>query len=915
MSAPSIISILLIEDDAVDQLAFTKLTLSGVLPCTFEIARNVAEGRHWMATRTFDVILSDYNLPDGNAFDLFETVGDQVVILTTGSGDEEVAIKALRAGISDYLVKDGDLKYLRALPSRIEKALQARNLRIALRESEARLRDLFDGTSDLIQSVSPDGRIIYANRAWMETLGYDEDEISALNMFELIPSDMRDHGRTLFQKILAGDETGLTEVVFQTKDGRSVSLEGRINVRYNNGVAVSTKSIFRNVTERKEKDAQLTLLETCLGRVNEIVMITEAEPLDLPGPRIVYVNDAFEKVTGFSRKEALGKTPRILHGPDTDREECSRVRHCLERWETVSSTLLNYTRDGRPFWNELTVAPVANSTGWITHWVAIERDVTARKLTEAKLKDLTENLEKLVTERTGELVKSEERFRQMADTINEVFCMMDLATWRVLYVSPAYEGIWKRPCESLYTRPFDWFSSIHSEDRKMATDSFHHSPEARNEVDYRIVLPDGSIRWIHSRVFFVINETGLAYRAVCVASDITESKQMRDQMLRTQRLESLGTLSGGVAHDLNNSLSPILMGLGLLRDRCPDDADLIDTMESSAKRGAAMVKQLLTFAKGVEGERALIHPEFLIREMAKIISGTFPKNIDLEIAFTPHDQQVRGDATQLHQVLLNLCVNARDAMPSGGKLKLSTNCVDMDAAFASSIPDARQGRYIEWRISDSGTGIPSTVMEHMFEPFFTTKGIDKGTGLGLSTVLGIVKSHGGCIDVHSDPGHGATFSVFLPVAEDASANLVDGTETAPEAFRGNGETILVVDDELSVREMTRAVLESLNFKAVTARDGTEAIINVAELRENLSIVITDVHMPHLDGIGFIRLLNRMTPTAAVIVASGRIDETAAKELQTLRIEGILNKPFTQDKLVSAIQGALRGRELKRVGPE
>ncbi len=652
------VSILLIEDDAVDQLAFKKLATSGELPCTYEIAGSIAAGREWIAERSFDVILSDYNLPDGTAFDLFENAGDQIVILTTGSGDEETAIKALRAGISDYLIKDADLKYLRALPNRIEKARQAQRLRMELRESEARFREL------------------------------------------------------------------------------------------------------------------------------------------------------------------------------------------------------------------------------------------------------SSNLEKLVSERTGALVQSEERFRQMADAINEVFCMLDLATRRFLYVSPAYERIWKRTCESLYTQPEDWFSCIHPDDRKMVEESFGGSPSPRNDVDYRIILKTGVVRWIHARVFFVKNEAGESYRAVCVASDITESKQMRDQMLRTQRLESLGTLSGGVAHDLNNALSPILMGLDLLRHKYPEDTEIIDTMESSGKRGAAMVHQLLTFAKGVDGERTLIRPEHLIREIAKIIHGTFPKNIKLETCLPQNEETVLGDATQLHQVLLNLCVNARDAMPAGGVLNLTTNQVEMDRAFASAIPDAHPGSYVEWRISDTGTGIPPSVMERMFEPFFTTKGKDKGTGLGLSTVLGIVKSHGGCIDVRSEPGHGSTFSVFLPVATAGRANPSDTQDETIASFRGNGETVLVVDDELPVREMTRAVLLSLNFKVTTARDGTEAVIHVAELRANLRLVITDLHMPHMDGLGFVRLLQRMAPDAAVIVASGRTDDASSREFESMGIKSILHKPFTQERLITAIRKAL-----------
>jgi PAS domain S-box-containing protein len=633
-------------------------------------------------------------------------------------------------------------------------------------------------------------------------------------------------------------------------------------------------------------------------------MITEAEPIDAPGPRIVYVNNAFEKITGFSRAETIGQSPRILQGPLTDRQECHRIRDGLLRWETTTTTLINYRKDGRTFWNEMTIAPVADSTGWFTHWVSIERDVTQRKETEKQLRDLTGNLERLVKERTGALVESEERFRQMADAINECFCMMDIATKRFLYVSPAYARIWRRSCQSLYEYPQDWFDCVHPDDRKRVTESFSNGPGAQNELDYRIILGGGSVRWIHSRVFFVLNPQGEPYRLVCVASDITESKQMRDQMLRAQRLESLGTLSGGVAHDLNNALSPILMGLDLLRHKFPADADIIDTMEASGKRGASMVGQLLTFAKGVDGERALIHPERLIREIGKLVHGTFPKNISLKTLLPEKEECILGDATQLHQVLLNLCVNARDAMPSGGTLKLEMINVVLTVETASAILNAIPGRYVEWRVSDTGTGISPEVLERIFEPFFTTKAIDKGTGLGLSTVLGIIRSHNGCITVQSTPGEGSTFSVYLPVATDSAIESASAPSTSTAGFRANGELVLVVDDERSIREMTRAVLHTIGFNVLTARDGTEAIIHVAESRADLRLVITDLHMPHMDGLGFARLLRRMTPTTKLIAASGCMDDASIAEFTSIGVDAILQKPFTQESLIGAIKKAL-----------
>jgi PAS domain S-box-containing protein len=644
-----------------------------------------------------------------------------------------------------------------------------------LRESEARLRDIFDGTSDLIQSIAPDGCILYVNRAWRETLGYGEEEIGGLKVFDILHPDYVEQWRDIFPRLLAGEKVGSVEVAFVAKAGRAVNVEGEVNVGLENGKPQFMRGIFRDVTERKQN--------------------------------------------------------------------------------------------------------------------------------EARLRAFSENLEKVVAERTGELVESEERFRQLAEAIDEVFLLLDLSN-HVVYVSPAYQKIWGRPIESVYRKPHDWIEAIHADDREQVRNAFGRNPGEKSSIEFRIVLPDGTIRWIHGRGYVVKKARGGSSRVVVVAADITEGKQMSERVLRAQRLESLGTLSGGVAHDLNNALAPILLGLEMLRIAVPGEAEMLRTMESSAQRGAEMLRQLLTFAKGVEGVRVALHPHQVLGEMEKIIRATFPKNIALQINRPEGMETVLGDPTQIHQVLLNLCVNARDAMPAGGILTLAMDHVLMDAEAASAIPDARPGRYVEWRVTDTGTGIPPAVLERIFEPFYTTKGPQKGTGLGLSTVLGIVKSHGGFLHVLSRLGHGAAFSVFLPMRDSDAVEPLQRTVESADGFHGNGKSVLVVDDEESVREITRAVLENLGFIVFTADDGGEAIVWLTKERAKPHLVITDLHMPNMDGLAFVRLLRRVAPNIGVIVASGRMEEEAAGDFRSMGVEVFLDKPFTQQALISALTKAL-----------
>lgn len=384
--------------------------------------------------------------------------------------------------------------------------------------------------------------------------------------------------------------------------------------------------------------------------------------------------------------------------------------------------------------------------------------------------------------------------------------------------------------------------------------------------------------------------------------NLAERKNMESLALRSQRMEALGTLSGGVAHDLNNALAPILMGVELLKMRCPQESKILDMFETSARRGAEMVRQLLTFAKGAEGDRTVLQVAHLVREMEKLMKSSFPKNIQLVVSCAPDLPTVLGDTTQLHQVLLNLCVNARDAMPTGGTLTLEAQLLEVDEAFASSVPDARPGSHVALRVHDTGAGISKEIIDRIFDPFFTTKSPDKGTGLGLSTVMGIVKSHGGFLQVSSQPGLGSTFTAFLP------AHVAEGGMTpAPAAAvscPGHGETILLVDDEAAVREMAGVVLQRLNFKPVTATDGADGLQLAMRHQAELRVIITDLHMPHMDGLAFVRVLRLVLPDVPVVVASGRMEDPQAAEMKALGVTHRLDKPFTEGQLAEVLQDVL-----------
>jgi signal transduction histidine kinase len=391
---------------------------------------------------------------------------------------------------------------------------------------------------------------------------------------------------------------------------------------------------------------------------------------------------------------------------------------------------------------------------------------------------------------------------------------------------------------------------------------------------------------------------------LAIDTDITERKKIEAQFLRAQRLENIGMLAGGIAHDLNNALSPIMMSLELLSLRFPDpkSTELLSTLRTSAQHGADMVRQVLSFARGVEGRRIEVPLGHLIQEIEKIANDTFLKQIRIETRIPKDLWPVVGDPTQIHQVLLNLCVNARDAMPGGGTLSLAAANRMLDPQFAALNLEAKVGRYVCLEVSDSGTGIPPALLEKIFDPFFTTKELGKGTGLGLSTSLAIITSHGGFLRVESAPESGTTFKVYLPAHGDAV--VAKEAHLAAPLPRGHGELILVVDDDESMRVITQATLEAFGYQVLLACDGAEAIALYGSRHPEIAAVLTDMTMPVMDGETTIQLLKKVDPRVRVVAVSGLPITQAVASRCGLEKKYFLPKPFTAETLLTVLRQVL-----------
>jgi PAS domain S-box-containing protein len=481
---------------------------------------------------------------------------------------------------------------------------------------------------------------------------------------------------------------------------------------------------------------------------------------------------------------------------------------------------------------------------------------------------------------------------------------------QVLYISPSYESVWGRSCQSLRDDPDSYLDGIHPEDRARVEDAnLRQRQGAETAETYRVVRPDGTVRWVRDRAFPIRDEQGRVSRITGEAEDITESKELEERLRQSQKMEAVGQLAGGIAHDFNNLLTAIIGYGELLAKRIGDQPRArrdIDEIHKAATRAASLTKQLLAFSRKQVLQPKVLDLNAVVEDVKRMLQRLIGEDVQLVTALAHSLSLVKADPGQLEQVMLNLAVNARDAMPHGGRLVFQTADVDWCEEEVSGTGGATAvQRYVMLAVADSGCGMDAETRARIFEPFFTTKPQGKGTGLGLATVYGIVQQSGGHVRVHSELGRGTTFRIYLPQAGDDGAGAA--ADAAADAAPKGSETVLLVEDDRAVRELAREVLEESGYQVFAARDGEEAIALCANGRA-IDLLITDIVMPGMSGRAVAAAVRELRPGTRVICMSGYTEHA---DLEDGLLEGamtFMQKPFSADSMIRAVRTALDAPE-------
>ncbi len=787
------------------------------------------------------------------------------------------------------IIKSGAVQSVMAIARDITERKRAEN---ALLESEERFRNLVEGMSEGLIQVDNDDRIIYVNRSLCDLLGYLPGELLGETGYELlVPAEYRslimDKNRLRLQG--ASDRY---ESRMRKKTGEIIDIEiGGSSVRDASGEVVGSMGVITDISARRKAENQLRYQADLLNNVSDAILATDRQF------RVRYWNKAAEKQYGWKETEVMGRHFADFIQPRYPTETRWSVMRRIAREGKWSGELEHNRRDGTWFPVLATVSEVTDNDGAIIGHVAVNRDISERKRAENALQE------------------SEERFRTFFEN-TFVGIYRTTPVGRILMANPAlvtmlgyvtFEEMAERNLEE-----GGYVPGYRREDFKRLLEDGDQM--IGHEAQW--TKKDGKTLWVRENARVVRDRTGAALYYEGTVEDITQQKraesekaQMEDELRQSQKMEAIGQLAGGVAHDFNNMLAGIMGNAEMLYGRLtknPELAKMAEQIISGAEHAAKLTKQLLAFSRKGEIQRAPVDVHRVVGETAGILANTIDRRIAIEQNLRASPSIVMGDHSQLENMLLNLGLNSRDAMPRGGRLTFATETVEMDADYVERYKyRVEPGRYIKIEVDDSGSGMDEEVHRHIFEPFFTTKEPGKGTGLGLASAYGTVKNHGGHIECYSEPGHGTVMKIYLPVhdsAEKVQKGQREEREACPEGkVRA---CILVVDDEELVRGMTEQVLRTRGYEVLTAVDGEEALGVYQAWHREIDLVILDMIMPKMSGRETFMEMKKLNPGIKAILSSGFSEDGEAREVLRLGIRGFVQKPFRMEELLQKVGEAL-----------
>jgi PAS domain S-box-containing protein len=657
------------------------------------------------------------------------------------------------------------------------------------------------------------------------------------------------------------------------------------------GKIVGIMGISRDITEHKQAEEALLLSK------QRLALHVEQTPLAViqwdSDFKVQEWNPAAEKVFGYTREEAVGRHFSFFVSKPVRPQVEAVGLTLMKRGGSQQSTNENITKDGKTITCEWFNTALVDPAGRFIGVASLVQDITERRLAERQLAEMLDFNQKVISDASAGIIVYK-------------------ASGQCVLANEAAARTLNATIPQLLSRDFRQLVSWRASGLlKVAELALATGKPQQHEA--HLVSSFGKDVWLvcHFTTFVQGNEPHL----LLIFNDITEKKKLEAQFLRAQRMDSIGTLASGIAHDLNNVLTPLLISVQVLKEKVADEdgRKLLHALEANVQRGSSLVKQVLAFGRGVEGERIMVYPAHVVREIKQIVHETFPKSVEFEFNSPADLWTIIGDPTQLHQVLLNLCINARDAMPNGGKLSIHMENVTFDETYAGMELESKPGPYVAISVADNGMGIPKEIRDKIFDPFFSTKAPGKGTGLGLSTTLAIVKSHGGFIQCNSEPGKGTTFKVYFPannipvVAEKLSAD-------ESQLPRGHNELVLVVDDEEPIRILVKTALERFGYRVLLAADGVEAVSLYRSHQKEIDVVITDIVMPIMDGITTIDVLKNINPDVRIVTSSGLASNGGMARARNAGAKCFIPKPYTAETMLNTLYEVLNGNNSVRKAP-